>query len=128
MIRCSDLNIWNLNAEDLHTAAMENLNQKAAMEFMMMPNSSGKTGIGILQTDDSLASSYILRKDLYAKLSPHFGPTILAALPGRDSLVVFRCDTDRNMICNAIREDYLKSSYQISDRLFAITPDGIVFG
>lgn len=128
MIRCSDLDIWNLNAEDLHTAAMENLNQKAAMEFMMMPNSNGKTGIGILQTDDSLASSYILRKDLYAKLSPHFGPTILAALPGRDSLVVFRGDTDRNMICNAIREDYLKSSYQISDRLFAITPDGIVFG
>ena len=128
MIRCSDLDIWNLNGEDLHTAAMENLNQKGAMEFMMMPNSQGKIGVGILRTDDSLGSSYILRKDLYAKLSPHFGPTILAALPGRDSLVVFRADADRDTICNAVREDYLKSSYQISDRLFAITPDGIVFG
>ena len=128
MIRCSDLDIWNLNGEDLHSAAMENLNQKGAMEFKMMPNPQGKIGFGILRTADSLGSSYILRKDLYAKLSSHFGPTILAALPGRDSLVVFRGDSDRDMICKAVREDYLKSSYQISDRLFAITPDGIVFG
>lgn len=124
----SDLERWNLDQEALHTQAMLNLQQISGLKLTGARAADGKflfavPGHGPIP----VKSAWLLHPHLFRHLQPHFRGPILAAVPGRDSLMFFSgADHDRQHLQNMIRESHSSSPHPISECLFQITPDGIV--
>ncbi len=127
LINHYDLQRWNIDVDELHSVAIENLSHGPRPDLIggaiggeRMP------GFAMLQPHNGVASSYVLLPDFFQFLSPHLGREIQVAIPSRDALVIFSGgDHDRSRILAAVQEDYKTTDRPLSDRLFAVTPDGI---
>lgn len=124
-----DLNRWGIDNETLHQRAIDNLSQ---MEWPRRLNGTRQPEGGrliLVSTDDSFEASRLLHPKLHGLFSRPLGTPFLAAIPNRDTLVVFSNKKSlRRRVGRKVREDYNSSSYAISPRLFLVTPDGIAPG
>jgi len=130
MILQTDLDRWNLDESSLHEQALQNLIQRDLPKVSVVTNPLNRALIGGLGEGGlSAKSSYLLHPDLYKLLRPTFGQEIWVAIPNRDSLMLFsKSDTPRDGLLRAVEQDFKSSNHKISDRLFILTPDGVVLG
>lgn len=128
MLSYHDLNRWGKDLSEVHAKSIRNLMSSDFPDCMAVPGVDGEVMLcGFGTGGISAKSSYLLHPSLYKKLKPKFSQRIWAAIPSRDSLMVFSSHcSDRATLLSAVAEDYKQSDHQISDRLFEITPDGIV--
>lgn len=128
MISNLDLNRWGKDLQEVHARAMRNLVASEFPSCMAVPGADGQVMLcGFGEGGISAKSSYLLHPHLYKQLKPKFSARIWAAIPNRDSLMFFSSHcSDRATLLNAVAQDHKQSDHPISDRLFEITPDGIV--
>lgn len=128
MVSNLDIERWGLNAAELHDRAMQNLIHSEMPQVLAVPLADGRPGFGGLgEGGISCKSSYLLHPKLYGLMSKTFGGEVWAAIPSRDSLMVFSQQvTDRTNLLQAVSQDFQQADHALSDRIFEVTPDGVV--
>ena len=77
-------------------------------------------------TRDSFTASRLLHPELYRLFSGPLGAPFLAAIPERDTLVLFsNRNSLKRRIVKQVKKDHDQSAYPITPRLFLVTRDGI---
>jgi len=123
----SDLNSWRVDTEQIHSTAIENLVAGSAPKLVVMKNPAGAGGVGMVSPMIGAASSYLLHPKLYDLSSRELGRDLMAAVPSRDALVIFGSSSStKQLLANKVRHDYQQTAHPLSDRLFRLTPDGVV--
>jgi len=85
------------------------------------------TRLGMVSPMIGAASSYLLHPKLYDLSSRELGRDLMAAVPSRDALVIFGSSSStKQLLANKVRHDYQQTAHPLSDRLFRLTPDGVV--
>lgn len=127
MVSEADLQRWGTDAAQLHQVAMDNLANGSLPEFAGMPGPDGKLILGGFGDGGiSTKSSYLLYPNLYDLLRSEFKGSIWAAIPARDTLMIFSSEhMQRDSLLNLVAKDYADSDHALSDRIFEITADGI---
>ena len=125
-----DVNRWGLTTDQLQEQAMQNL---AALPWpRQLMGARGQQNEGrliIVDTDDNLASSRILHPDLHKLFSGPLGSPFMAAIPCRDTLVLYSNRREfKQRIARRVKKDYAASAYQITEKPFLVTRDGIAPG
>src|SRR5437868_2798754 len=118
---------WNINLEDLHETAIDNLVARSeAISAHAAQDEDGKIYLILFQTGDGFDASRILLPTLHERLREHLGSPFAAGIPNRDILLCFRNDEDTiDRLRGQIGSDYQKMPHQVTDQLLLITPDGI---
>lgn len=124
-IHSQDLERWGISLELLLNTAVENLAAFPEPEVYTMRLSEDSPAIGSLQHHGGAASSYLLHPKLFTIASQQLGRSIVAAVPSRDTLMMFEYRDNRSMLQHAVERDYSTTNHPVSDRLFRITPDGV---
>jgi uncharacterized protein YtpQ (UPF0354 family) len=124
-INSHDMQRWNVTLETLSQVAIENLVALPEPELFVLRLSNDEPAVGGLQPRAGAASSYLLHPTLYQIASRQLGGEIAAAVPSRDSLILFEYRGQRATLLKAISHDFATTSHPVSDRLFRVTPDGI---
>ncbi len=121
-----DVDRWGTDAQALHQLAVENLSRLPWPNRLEGARQRDGGRVIVVDTSDSLASSRLLHPDLHRLFSGPLGSPFWAAIPDRDTLVVF---SDRRglkqRMQRRVRKDFQTSPYPISPRPFLVTPDGI---
>jgi uncharacterized protein YtpQ (UPF0354 family) len=128
MINQSDLTRWGVDEDRLHEQATKNLKASPIPDLAAIENDEGQVIFGGLAEGGlSAKSSYLLHPDLFVSIRDKLGNDVYAAVPNRDSLMLFSMKfMDRSSLVHAVSHDYQSSDHQISDRIFQITRDGVV--
>jgi uncharacterized protein YtpQ (UPF0354 family) len=128
MISAADMLRWNIDAATLHQKAMDNLRNSELPEFAGVATPEGELVFGGLgQGGLSSKSSYVLHPGLYQMVRAKLGAHAWVAIPSRDSLMFFaQSFTSRALLQRTVAGDYQSSDHRLSDRLFELTPDGLV--
>jgi hypothetical protein len=118
---------WNITAEQLHEAAIENLVARSeAMNAQAAKDESGRINLILFQAGDGYDASRILLPSLHERLREHLGSPFAAAIPNRDILLCFRNDEPTvGWVRSQVEVDYQRMPHQVTNRLFLITADGI---
>ncbi len=128
MINQSDLNRWNKNVSELHQKAIDNLVRMDFPNMVALPNLQGEVALAMLgEGGISCKSSYALHPRLFAKTKGTFPQGMWVAIPSRDSIVIFsKKHNDKKLLLEMVAQDFRSTDHAISDRLFDVTPDGLV--
>lgn len=128
MISSSDLERWSIDSTQLHQQATENLTQSKLPPLAAVSTPEGKLLFGGLAEGGlSSKSSYALHPDLYQFARAHLGGDVWVAIPARDTLMLFlKSVSDRASLQDSVTQDFKSCSHALSDRLFDLTPDGLV--
>jgi uncharacterized protein YtpQ (UPF0354 family) len=126
-IPAGQLDKWNIDVDELHEVAMNNLMAKSEnIAAEAAQDEEGRVNFLLFQTGDGYDSSRLLLPNLHERLREHLGSPFLAAIPNRDILLCFRIGTDSvDRIRKQVAEDFLKMPHQVTDKLFIVTPDGL---
>jgi hypothetical protein len=124
----ADLQRWGVTPSELHLQAMQNLQQSTNPEIIGAPAPHGGLDVGLPSVGPkTVKSAWILHPQLYQIVRSQFRGRIWAGIPNRDTIVLFAADIhNRNILLQKLHEDFRTSHHSISDRLFEITPDGII--
>ena len=128
MVSHMDLERWGVDIAQLHDLAMSNLMQGELPQVISVPLADGQPGFGGLgEGGITSKSSYLLHPKIYEHIQKVFGAAVWAAIPNRDSLMIFsqKC-TERSNLLEAVAEDFKHTDHALSDRIFEFTPDGVV--
>lgn len=121
-----DCQRWGIDEARLHERAMQNL---TALDWPRQMEGSRQPGGGrliLVSTRDSFTASRLLHPELYRLFSGPLGAPFLAAIPERDTLVVFsNRNSLKRRIVKQVKKDHDQSAYPITPRLFLVTRDGI---
>jgi uncharacterized protein YtpQ (UPF0354 family) len=125
-VTSADLERWQTDAQALHQVAIVNLSRLAWPTKLEGARQRDGGRIIVVVTGDGLASSRLLHPDLHRLFSAPLGSPFRAAVPDRDTLVVY---SDRRRLNQRterqLRKDHRTSSYPITPHPFLVTPDGI---
>ncbi|MFM7055836.1 MAG: hypothetical protein ACKO2P_02825, partial [Planctomycetota bacterium] len=124
----SDLERWNVDQPTLHHQALLNLQTIKGPQLSGVPAPDGSLLIAMpMDSPVPVNSAWLLHPDLFQCVQMSFRGPIWAAVPHRDTLLLFSSrHYDRVQVQTAIRQDYSTSHQPISDCLFRVNPDGIV--
>ena len=125
-ISLEDLDRWHISPEELHTQALQNLVLYSHEHTMQGQKGEGLTMLCLAAADRHNAAR-ILLPDLHRKLKEHLGTTFYAAIPTRDTLLVFSAD-DPDILLQVrrqVQEDFRRAAVGLSGKLFVMTTDGI---
>ena len=120
-----DLNRWQVSVEELAQVAIDNLKKFPLPGIAVGSFGGGYPKIGALTPKGGAAASYMLHPQLFEIASQHLGNKIFAAIPSRDSLMLFEDRGQTEEIQPIVQHDFRQTNHPISDRLFRVTPDGI---
>jgi uncharacterized protein YtpQ (UPF0354 family) len=121
----SDLKRWGVTVDKLHRIAIKNLIGFPKPRFMLAPQMPGASKFGVLEASVGTCSSYVLHPRLYQWISPVLGNKILAAIPSRDAMMLFKDEGQARQLLPVVERDFKSQQHAVSDRLFRVTPDGI---
>lgn len=121
-----DCQRWGLDEARLHERAMQNL---TALDWPRQMEGARQPGGGrliLVSTRDSFTASRLLHPELSRLFSGPLGAPFLAAIPERDTLVLFsNRNSLKRRIVKQVKKDHDQSAYPITPRLFLVTRDGI---
>jgi uncharacterized protein YtpQ (UPF0354 family) len=121
-----DLERWGIDSERLHERAITNLQEldwPKKLEGRRHPE-GGR--LILVLTSDSFAASRLLHPDFHKLFSGPLGSPFLAAIPDRDTLVVFSNRRAlRKQVAKQVKKDHSRSAYAITSRIFLVTADGV---
>jgi hypothetical protein len=119
---------WAISAEDLHSAALDNLvtrSETMVAQAAQDPD-DGKISLILFQTGDGFDASRLLLPTLHDRLREYLGSPFAAAIPTRDLLLCFRNDAETlARVKEQVADDFRRMPHQVTDRLLLVTPDGI---
>lgn len=119
-------NSWNQPQMELHDLAVKNLLDRSAEMRGQTVEKDGEINVILFQSFDGYDASRILLPNLFDRLAPYLGGVFFAGVPNRDLLVCFR---DEAVVVDdvlpRIQKQYRSCPHQISDKVFAVTPDGL---
>jgi uncharacterized protein YtpQ (UPF0354 family) len=121
-----DLSRWQIDPEELHTQALQNLVLHSHEHIMEGRRTEGCIILTLAQPDRHNAAR-ILLPELHRKLREHLGTTFFAAMPTREILLAFHI-TDESVLARMrhnVGEDFRNASFPLSPKFFLVTPDGI---
>jgi len=122
------LESWGVSIEQLHQAAIENLDrERGECQMAHGADDQGNVHFVIFVSGDSYDATRILLSDFHEKLAPWLGESFLVAVPNRDFLIAFRPD-DPNLlefVKERVRHDHANQPYPLTERFFLCTPEGI---
>ncbi len=122
-----DLEVWERDVSEVHAVAMENLAGDKTFAMQLAGSGPGRPTLAFLRDRDYPGSSAILHPDLEAELRRIFGGPYYVGIPERDTCVaIAAAHADITMIQRSVEADHEQSDRPISDRLFQLTPDGVV--
>jgi hypothetical protein len=126
MIMQADLARWDIDAEELHGQAVQNLVAHSREHVMEGRRSEGLLMLRLAYADRHNAAR-ILLPELHRKLREHLGATFYAAMPGRDILVAFNSTHDDilSQLRRDLEHDFHHAREPLSPKFFQVTPDGI---
>ncbi|MBW3543401.1 MAG: DUF1444 family protein [Planctomycetes bacterium] len=121
-----DLRRWEVELEEMHRVAIDNVTKLDWPREMQGSRQPGGGRMVLVHTGDSFGASRLLHPDFHRLFSGPLGSPFLAAVPNRDTIVAFtnRRSLKRKLVPK-IQKDHDTSAYQISPRLFLVTADGI---
>jgi len=125
LVSDTDLKRWGVSMDEIHEAAMLNLNTLPEPEILVLGISESLPKLGSFKPSGGAVSSYVLRNDFYGKAVAAVGSNAIVALPTRDALMIFGEKHEHDILKQAVKKDFDTSAYALSDRLFRSTPDGI---
>lgn len=113
---------WGVSAEDVHGAAIANLDRLVANdELDVTPADSGEGALVICEAGDSYESSRILSPAYLAKLHASLGEKCYIGVPNRDFLIAWSADCDsvlKHSFRGNILEDAQIQAYPRTPELF----------
>lgn len=124
------LDRWGKTIDDIHEIAMENLVRNSqSIQAHAAQDDDGDVNLVLFQTLDGYDATRLLLPTLYEKLREILGAPFAAAIPNRDILLCFRADEQtKSRIAAQVADDYRSRPYQVTDRMFLVTADGIAPG
>jgi hypothetical protein len=126
-ITAADLLAWDVSLEALHEHAMANL-ARSTRKLSMSGGHSEKYTLFSFPTDDVMNSSRMLLPLVQGNLRAHMGNSFYMAVPDRHVLLAFNSDDASTLewLRHQVEIRYTNATDPLSDRLFMITPDGVV--
>jgi uncharacterized protein YtpQ (UPF0354 family) len=126
VIMQADLARWSVDAEELHSQALQNLVLYSREHIMEGQRAEGFLMLRLAHPDRHNAVR-ILLPELHRKLREHLGATFYAAMPSRDVLIAFN-SIDEDILSHLRRDlqhDFEHAQQPLSSKFFQVTPDGI---
>jgi uncharacterized protein YtpQ (UPF0354 family) len=121
-----DLKRWSIDLENLHKRAIENLTQLPWPDRLEGSRDPGGGRMILVSTNDSFDASRLLHPDLHSLFSGPLGDPFLAAIPDRDTLVLFSKERKiERRLARKVKEDHRASSHPLTPVLFLVTAAGI---
>jgi hypothetical protein len=126
-ITAADLVTWDVSLETLHEHALANL-ARSTRKLSMSGGHSDKYALFSFPADDVMNSSRMLLPLVQKNLRPHLGTTYYMAVPDRHVLLAFSSDDQATLswLRHQVEIRFTNATEPLSDRLFMVTPDGIV--
>ncbi|MEY3173159.1 MAG: hypothetical protein RLZZ436_1073 [Planctomycetota bacterium] len=120
---------WDVTCDDLHEAALENLQEYARSNPLSMTVVGEEDNPQMLMPvrPDAYNCSRILDPTFHQQLRELFGPQLVMGLPNRDFFV---CVSLREpgliqQVRQRVREDHATMHHPLTQRLLLISPDGV---
>ncbi len=127
LITIEDCRQWGVDQETLHEHAMGNL-ARTTRELNMAGGRCDNYTLFSFPTAHPLNAARLLLPLVQKHLRPHLGNNFYMAIPDRDALLAFSCEDQEtlNWFRHQVELRYSQAANPLSDKLFLITPDGVV--
>ncbi len=127
LVTMADCRFWGVDQETLHEHAMSNLT-RVTRELNMTGGRCDNYTLFSFPVDHPLNAARIMLPLVQKHLRPHLGKNFYMAVPDRDVLLAFSCDDEETLkwFRHQVQLRYTKSGNPLSDKLFLVTPDGVV--
>ncbi len=128
-IRDELLTKWGLDCDELHSLAIENLEnyfEQHEMTFTLAGDDDGPRLL-VPNRPDAYNSARLLSPAFHRKLREHLGSPLAIGIPGRDFLVGVSLDSPEALeqVRRQIAEDHARMDHPLTSRLLLISPDGV---
>jgi hypothetical protein len=126
-ITAADLANWDISLDTVHEHALANL-ARSTRKLSMSGGHSDKYALFSFPADDVMNSSRMLLPLVQKNLRAHLGTTYYMAVPDRHVLLAFSSDDQATLswLRHQVEIRFTNATEPLSDRLFMVTPDGIV--
>ncbi|MGC8624782.1 MAG: hypothetical protein ACP5VQ_05905 [Phycisphaerae bacterium] len=127
LITMEDCRQWGVDQETLHEHAMGNL-ARSTRELNMAGGRCDNYTLFSFPMEHPRNAVRVLLPLVQKHLRPHLGNNFYMAIPDRDVLLAFACDDQETLTWfrHQMKLRYSKAVNPLSDRLFLVTPDGVV--
>lgn len=120
---------WDIDLEELHQIALDNLEryfEKHQIELICMSKEDGPNMM-IQSKPDAYNASQVLSKSFYQQARKFLGSEFLTGVPNRDFLLALNLSPSHviEQIQNNIANDYLTMDHPLTDQLLVVTADGV---
>jgi Protein of unknown function (DUF1444) len=121
-----DLARWGLDGDALRELALANLQGLAMPERLRAAGASSERVVA-LSAQDHFEAARLLDPRLHDRLAPAVGSPFWAAVPDRDSLLVFPSGNGKWLarMGGTVRVQYERAAYPVSPAVFLVSRDGI---
>jgi hypothetical protein len=130
LVRTADLSLAKVTEEDLHTAAMRNLDRSGAGVGIDTLNAESDEHDTLLRfhSGDGLDAARLLMPGFFSRYSPRFGDTdLLVAIPTRDVMVVLadRDPAQATFLALRVDQEQRSRAYPLHSRLLRVSAEGV---
>jgi hypothetical protein len=127
LVSMEDCRLWGVDQETLHEHAIGNL-LRDTRELNMTGGRCDNYTLFSFPVDHPRNAARMMLPLVQNHLRPHLGKNFYMAAPDRDVLLAFSCDDEETLkwFRHQVELRYTKSANPLSDKLFLITPDGVV--
>ncbi len=127
LVSMEDCRLWGVDQETLHEHAMSNI-LRDTRELNMTGGRCDNYTLFSFPIEHPHNAARIMLPLVQKHLRPHLGKNFYMAAPDRDVLLAFSCDDEETLkwFRHQVEVRYTKSANPLSDKLFLITPDGVV--
>ncbi|QDT42329.1 hypothetical protein Pan241w_24120 [Gimesia alba] len=120
---------WNIDQEQLHQIALDNLDRyfdHNQIELICMSKEEGPNMV-IQSRPDAYNASQVLSRSFYQQARRFLGSEFLAGVPNRDFLLAISFSETHviEKIQHNIASDYLTMDHPLTDHLLVVTADGV---
>ena len=123
------LSKWNIDRDQLHQIALDNLDRyfdHNQIELICMSKEEGPNMV-IQSRPDAYNASQVLSRSFYQQARRFLGSEFLAGVPNRDFLLAISLSESHviEKIQHNIASDYLTMDHPLTDQLLVVTADGV---
>lgn len=121
---------WGLTSDELHSIAIENLQdyfERKPMEMAVAGTEDSTPAMLMPGHPDSYNASRLLSESFLVKLREFVGGDLAIGVPGRDFFVAvsMKAEVMLDHVRERVKEDYQQTDHPLTDRMLLITADGV---